>query len=150
MKQKQKQKQQISVNHLSHQVVDTLNLAKGGKVTKGSKPTAEPDLYIHLIARQISVNHRLNYTNVRIALNVAFDMIGKALAAGQRVHINRFGSFHALDHSESQAYNPQTKERITVPAHKRIRFQPYALLRNRVNGIEFDPDGNLLNLDDND
>ncbi len=54
------------------------------------------------------------------------------LANGERVQLAGFGSFEVRERAERQGTNPQTKERITIPASKIVGFKPAAQLRGRL------------------
>ncbi len=67
------------------------------------------------------------------AAEAVFDCISKALAGGERVQIPGFGSFQISFRQERQGRNPKTKEPITIPASKSVRFKPGKALKDSVN-----------------
>lgn len=62
-------------------------------------------------------------------------VVSDAVAKGDRVTINGFGSFRLSDRSERTRRDFSTGELITVPAHKVPVFKASAGLRNRVHGV---------------
>lgn len=62
-----------------------------------------------------------------------FDYIAGALAHGDRVQVPGFGTFQISDRAARQGLNPKTKQRITIPASKGVRFKPGKALKDSVN-----------------
>jgi nucleoid DNA-binding protein len=52
-----------------------------------------------------------------------FDAIARATAAGHNVAITNFGTFRSYRLKKYNARNPQTGEKVPVPAHQVIRFR---------------------------
>jgi nucleoid DNA-binding protein len=61
------------------------------------------------------------------------DVINDGLEQDGRVNIAGFGKFKLKRVDERDGYNPQTEEKITIPAHNKIVFKPYKDLRELVN-----------------
>ena len=61
------------------------------------------------------------------------DVINGGLEDDERVNIAGFGKFKLRRVDERDGYNPQTEEKITIPAHNKIVFKPYKDLREVVN-----------------
>ena len=61
------------------------------------------------------------------------DIINSGLEEDGKVNIAGFGKFKLRRVDEREGYNPQTKEKITIPAHNKIVFKPYKDLRELVN-----------------
>ena len=65
------------------------------------------------------------------ALNSVLEIIGNALAAGDRVVLTGFGSFDVRE-VKARKVRPiregQSRGLVTVPAHKRVGFKPGAEL----------------------
>lgn len=59
--------------------------------------------------------------------------INVGLEADGKVNLSGFGKFELKRMDEREGYNPQTGERMTIPAHNKIIFKPYKNLRERVN-----------------
>ncbi len=61
------------------------------------------------------------------------DVINSGLENDGNVNIAGLGKFELRHVDEREGYNPQTEERMTIPAHNRIVFKPYKDLRELVN-----------------
>mgnify|MGYP001185050335 CR=1 FL=1 len=57
--------------------------------------------------------------------------IGDCLAAGQTVHLRRFGRLSVANTAERMGSNPKTGEQISIAAGRRVRFKPSRALLNR-------------------
>jgi nucleoid DNA-binding protein len=63
------------------------------------------------------------------ALNAVIDSIARTVAAGHDVTITNFGTFRAIEAPSRKARNPQTGERVQVPARADVRFRVSPRLR---------------------
>jgi len=61
------------------------------------------------------------------------EVINNGLEQEGNVNIAGFGKFNLKKVDERDGYNPQTEEKITIPAHNKIVFKPYKDLRELVN-----------------
>ena len=61
------------------------------------------------------------------------DIINGGLEEDGKVNIAGFGKFELQRVDEREGYNPQTEEKITIPAHNKVVFKPYKDLRELVN-----------------
>jgi len=61
------------------------------------------------------------------------DVVNGGLEQDGTVNIAGFGKFKLKRVDEREGYNPQTEEKITIPAHNKIVFKPYKDLRELVN-----------------
>jgi DNA-binding protein HU-beta len=68
------------------------------------------------------------------ALDAIIGHITKTLAEGDRVQIPNFGTFSVSERAERQGRNPKTKEAMTIPASRNVRFKPGKQLKDAVNG----------------
>jgi nucleoid DNA-binding protein len=55
-------------------------------------------------------------------VNATLDAIKDELEKGETVRLVGFGVFSVKDTAESVRVNPQTREKINVPARKRVKF----------------------------
>lgn len=67
-----------------------------------------------------------------IAVDDVLNTIAEALAAGETLQFYGFGTFAVRESAERVGVDYQTKERITVPAHKAPKFTPGKLLKRAV------------------
>ncbi len=61
------------------------------------------------------------------------DVINGGLEQDGNVNIAGFGKFELRRVDEREGYNPQTEEKMTIPAHNKIIFKPYKDVRELVN-----------------
>lgn len=62
-------------------------------------------------------------------------IIADALAAGESVAIQGFGTFKLADVKARKGRNPKTGETIEIPAHRKVTFHPSPALKDRINGL---------------
>ena len=62
------------------------------------------------------------------ALDAMTEVIADAMANDEKVTLLGFGTFSVSERAERQGVNPQTKEKITIPARKSVKFKPGAEL----------------------
>lgn len=60
-------------------------------------------------------------------------LIKKDLQDSGRAAITNFGSFSVKEVAQRAGKNPQTGERMIIPAHKKVSFSPYKALKETVN-----------------
>ncbi len=60
-------------------------------------------------------------------------LIRESLEKDGNINIAGLGKFELKKMDEREGYNPQTEEKITIPAHNKIDFTPYKDLRELVN-----------------
>ena len=58
------------------------------------------------------------------------------LAQGNNVDITNFGKFVVKERCEREGINPATKEKITIPASKTVKFTPKRALKVAVNSTK--------------
>jgi nucleoid DNA-binding protein len=66
-------------------------------------------------------------------VHILFDYIGDSLVKEEKVGIYQFGIFNKKWTKAKPGINPQTKEKIIIPAHNKISFHPSSILSNLVN-----------------
>jgi DNA-binding protein HU-beta len=71
------------------------------------------------------------------AVNAVLDTIEDALKRGSEVSFTGFGKFSVAERGARQGVNPQTKERIQIPATKVPRFSAGSALKKAVKGGGF-------------
>ncbi|MEP2448882.1 MAG: HU family DNA-binding protein [Balneola sp.] len=62
-----------------------------------------------------------------------FDLVIDDLEENGKASITSFGSFELKNVAERTGINPQTKEEIVIPAHKKVSFKPFKALEQTVN-----------------
>ena len=71
---------------------------------------------------------------VGAVVNSTFDSIRDSLSSGEEVTITGFGSFRITERAAREGRNPQTRERIVIPAGKSPSFRPGTQLKRAVSG----------------
>ena len=75
----------------------------------------------------------LTIKDVDRIVNVIFDRLTKALAAGDRVEIRGFGAFSIRTRKPRVAINPKNKAKVQVPEKNIIHFKTGKELHSRLN-----------------
>ena len=57
-------------------------------------------------------------------IDSAIEIIQSEVSAGNVVELKGFGKFKSVEVSERKGCDPRTREKITIPAHKKIVFAP--------------------------
>ena len=66
------------------------------------------------------------------AVKATFEAIEEALKAGDKVQLVGFGTFEVREHAAKNGVNPQTKEKIVIPARKAPAFKPGKALKDAI------------------
>lgn len=72
-------------------------------------------------------------------VNATLDAIKETLESGESVRLVGFGTFSVKDTAASTRVNPQTREKIMVPARKRAKFTPGKELNQAVADVIVPP-----------
>jgi len=90
------------------------------------------------VKRLIFVKHNMNKSELiatmaakaempkakaQIALDAALEAILEAVKKGENVQLIGFGTFNVVEKPERKGMNPATKQAITIPARKVVRFK---------------------------
>ena len=59
--------------------------------------------------------------------------IQDALVSGRKVTLVGFGTFMVAQHSARMGRDPRTKQPISIPASKRVKFEPGKAMKEAVN-----------------
>ena len=88
------------------------------------------------LIKEVSQKTNQSENQVGAVVNATFDAIQQSLAMGQDVSITGFGTFRISERSAREGRNPQSGERITIPARKSPSFKPGTQLKRAVSGEE--------------
>ncbi|MCY7312659.1 MAG: integration host factor subunit beta, partial [Pseudoxanthomonas sp.] len=77
----------------------------------------------------------LKADDVDLAVKSLLEMMGGALAHGERIEIRGFGSFSLHYRPPRVGRNPKTGESVALPAKHVPHFKPGKELRERVSGV---------------
>lgn len=86
------------------------------------------------LADAVAQDTGLDQATADAALSVAFDAIGAALAAGDKVAIPGFGTFEPRQRAARTGRNPRSGEPLEVPAAIVPAFKAATGLKRAVNG----------------
>lgn len=84
------------------------------------------------LVEQISRSGNMSRAAARRALDRVIANMAEAMSKGDKVTLSGFGSFRVMDRAEQEGRNPQTGERITIPARRVIKFRPAERLKERL------------------
>ena len=77
----------------------------------------------------------LKSDDVDLAVKSLLEMMGGALAQGERIEIRGFGSFSLHYRPARLGRNPKTGDSVALPAKHVPHFKPGKELRERVSGV---------------
>ena len=84
------------------------------------------------IEAKVAADHNLSKKDAKAIVGLVFDTIAASLAKKKKVAISGFGNFEAKKSKPRIAMNPQTKEKVKVPAKTRLKFRPAKVLKDQV------------------
>lgn len=71
---------------------------------------------------------------IRKIVRLTFDSLAECIVSGRPVSIAGFGEFSLRRREERNGVNPQTGEKLTVPACNTVHFRSFKSLKDAVNG----------------
>ena len=81
---------------------------------------------------KIAENAEISKKSATQALNAVIEGIMGALEKGDKVTLVGFGTFQVSERKERQGVNPQTKQKLTIPARKVPVFKAGKKLKDAV------------------
>lgn len=81
------------------------------------------------------VAEKLGYTkkDTSAVVDVVFDVIKEGVVLGEEVSISGFGKFGVTERAAREGRNPQTSEKISIPASKAPKFKASKVFKEAVN-----------------
>ncbi len=76
------------------------------------------------LVNEIAAKAQLNKVAAKAALEATLESIEQALANNDKVQLIGFGTFSVVEKEARTGINPQTKEKIQIPARKVVKFKP--------------------------
>lgn len=70
--------------------------------------------------------------DIAVIVDTALEVIVDTVAAGEKVSFVGFGTFETVERSEREGRNPQTSEKIIIPAYKAPKFKASSVFKNAV------------------
>ena len=80
----------------------------------------------------IANDAKLTKVQAKAALEATIGAVEKALGKGDKVALIGFGTFAVVKKGKRQGVNPATKQKITIPAKKVVKFKAGAGLAAKV------------------
>ena len=74
----------------------------------------------------------LSKADAKNALDATIEVISEAMVQNDKVALIGFGTFSVSEKAERTVINPATKEKITIPAKKVVKFKAGAELTAKV------------------
>jgi len=77
---------------------------------------------------------RTNSTKCKteVILNTLINIMSETLLQGEEIQLVGFGTFEVRSRAKKNGHNPQTNEKIRIPARKAPVFKPAKILKNAV------------------
>ena len=85
------------------------------------------------LVEEVASQAGLQKASAARAVDACFDAIAKSLSRGDEVRVVNFGTFSVAHRKAKDGRNPQTGEKIRIPASKNPRFKPGKFLKESVN-----------------
>lgn len=86
--------------------------------------------FVKAVAQKAGVDEKTARTVVESALEV----VEEALQRGEKVTLTGFGTFEVRSRQAREGVNPQTRDKIQIPASKTPGFSASSTLKSAVNG----------------
>jgi DNA-binding protein HU-beta len=83
---------------------------------------------------QVASESDLSKSDAGKAVDTFIEVVTSTLRRGGEVNFTGFGKFSVADRGARQGVNPQTGERIQIPASRVPRFSAGSALKNAVKG----------------
>ena len=85
------------------------------------------------LVAQIAAAAGLSKVAAKAALDATLEAVTAALVKGDKVSLIGFGTLAVAERPEREGINPATKQKITIPARKVVKFKAGAELAAAVN-----------------
>ncbi len=84
--------------------------------------------FIKAVAERTGVSQK----ETKQVIDAALDIIAETLAKGEKVTLTGFGTFEVRERQAREGVNPQTREKIHIPATKTPGFSASSTLKDAV------------------
>ena len=84
------------------------------------------------LIKAIAEKAGLSKADAKNALDATIEVISEAMVQNDKVALIGFGTFSVSEKAERTGINPATKEKITIPAKKVVKFKAGAELTAKV------------------
>ncbi|RRR74770.1 MAG: HU family DNA-binding protein [Candidatus Viridilinea halotolerans] len=86
--------------------------------------------FIKAVAEKAGVSQK----ETKLVVDSALDVITEQLAKGEKVTLTGFGTFEVRSRQAREGVNPQTRDKIQIPATRTPGFSASSTLKERVKG----------------
>ncbi|GLI98003.1 integration host factor [Sphingobium sp. BS19] len=86
------------------------------------------------LVEAVAAQQNATKAEVKRIIDAALGVIANAAARGEEVSIAGFGKFKVKQSAAREGKNPRTGDPITIPASRKVGFQPAKALKDKVNG----------------
>ena len=76
------------------------------------------------LVSEIAKRAGLRKTDAKKALDAMMEAVEAELKEGREVRLVGFGTWKVVERAERKGVNPRTREKITIPARKVVKFVP--------------------------
>ena len=80
----------------------------------------------------IAQKHNMKRVDVKLVLQAVLDEIVSEMRDGNRIEFRDFGVFEVKDRAPRNARNPRTRQKVTVPARRSVKFKPGRLMKAEI------------------
>ncbi|PDW02358.1 HU family DNA-binding protein [Candidatus Viridilinea mediisalina] len=84
--------------------------------------------FIKAVAEKAGVSQK----DTKLVVDSALEVITEQLAKGEKVTLTGFGTFEVRSRKAREGVNPQTRDKIQIPATKTPGFSASSTLKDRV------------------
>lgn len=86
--------------------------------------------FIKAVAERTEISQK----DTKKVIDAALDIISETLGKGERVTLTGFGTFEVRSRQAREGVNPQTRQKISIPATKTPGFSASSTLKESVKG----------------
>jgi DNA-binding protein HU-beta len=84
--------------------------------------------FIKMVADKTGISQK----DTKAVIDAALDIIAESLKNGERVTLTGFGTFEVRSRQAREGVNPQTREKIQIPATRTPGFSASSTLKDMV------------------
>lgn len=85
------------------------------------------------LAKEVAVSEKLHLSTAVKAVDGVIRVIKESLAKGECITLRGFGTLSVFECAERKAVHFATKEPITIPAHRSVKFRISKELKETLN-----------------
>ena len=84
------------------------------------------------LVAKVAFKADLSQAQAKKAVEAFLDSVTEVLQGNDRLAVTGFGTFSTLETKAREGRNPQTGEKMMIPAGKRIKFTPGKQLKDKI------------------